>query len=188
MTTEKATTYIDTNPGSSTEGKYIFDAFFNIQHDTTLTITESPVQTGASISDHAYMEPKELTFEIGMSDVMTRSRDWQFEAENGSTRSITAYLFLRQLQEDRIPCTIVTRLGTYNNMLVETISAPDDNTTAFGLKATVTMREILVVAVTTVKISARPQTSTTTNSGDVKAEKADESILEKFWDWVTGSK
>jgi hypothetical protein len=74
-------------------------------------------------------------------------------------------------------------------MLIETISAQDDNTTHSGLRATVTMREILVVAVTTVKISARPQTSTTTNSGDQKAEKADESILKKIeglWDQVTG--
>lgn len=172
------TTYIDTNPSSVTDGKYIFDAFFKIQHDTNLTITESPVQVGSNISDHAYMEPKELTFDIGMSDVMTSAIDGQFT--DGNSRSVSAYKVLRNLQEQRIPCNAVTRLGTYTNMLVETISAPDDNTTACGLKATVTMKEILVVAVQTVKISERPHTSASTNNGDQKAQQADQSILSKL--------
>jgi len=178
----QTTAYFDTQIGD-----YVFDAYFSIQHDTNLTITQSPVQTGANISDHAYMEPKELTFEIGMSDVMKSVIVGQFS--EGQSRSVNAYNVLRTLQEQRIPIQVITRLGVYQNMLIETISAQDDNTTHSGLRATVTMREILVVAVTTVKISARPQTSTTTNSGDQKAEKADESILKKIeglWDQVTG--
>lgn len=174
MASVSYTTYIDTNPGGK-GGRYVFDAFFTIQHDTNLTITESPVQTGANISDHTYMEPKEVTFDIGMSDVMTSVIDGQFS--DGNSRSVSAYNTLRQLQEQRISCTVVTRLGTYKNMLVETISTSDDNTRASSLRATVTMKEILVVAVQTVKISARPQTSNTTNNGDQKAQQADSSIL-----------
>lgn len=177
----KATTYIDINPSRADEGVYRFDAVFKTEHDTNLTITESPVQTGASISDHAYMEPKEVTFDVGMSDVMANVTGQGFDAKDGNTRSITAYLFLRQLQEQRTPCRLVTRLGNYTNMLVETITTSDDNTTALGLKATVTMKEILVVAVETVKISARPQASTTTNNGDQKAQQADSSILSGFF-------
>lgn len=166
----QTTAYFDTQIGD-----YVFDAYFTIQHDTNLTITESPVQTGASISDHAYMEPKELTFDIGMSDVMKSIIVGQFS--DGQSRSVSAYKVLRTLQEQRIPCQVVTRLGVYQNMLVETISAQDDNTTHSGLKATVTMKEILVVAVETIKISARPQASTATNNGDQKAQQASESIL-----------
>lgn len=159
-------------------GDYVFDAYFSIQHDTNLTITESPVQMGANISDHAYMEPKTLTFDIGMSDVMKSIVAGQFT--DGQSRSVSAYNTLRTLQEQRIPIQVTTRLGVYQNMLIETISAPDDKTTFYGLRATVTMREILVVAVETVKISARPQTSQTTNNGDQKAQQADESVVSKI--------
>lgn len=170
----QTTAYLDTSIGD-----YVFDAYFSIQHDTNLTITQSPVQTGANISDHAYMEPKELTFEIGMSDVMKSVVVGQFS--EGQSRSVNAYNVLRTLQEQRIPVQVITRLGVYQNMLVETISAQDNNTTHSGLRATVTMREILVVAVETVKISARPQTSNTINNGDQKVQKADESLLSKIW-------
>lgn len=62
-------------------------------------------------------------------------------------------------------------------MLIETLSAPDDEKTTYGLRATVTLKEILVVNVTTVKISERPQKSEESNEGDQKAQKADESII-----------
>jgi hypothetical protein len=160
-------------------GDYVFDAFFSVQHDTTLTITKHPVQTGASVSDHAYMEPKQLTFEIGMSDVMQSIISGQFT--DHQSRSVSAYNTLRKLQEQRIPVQVVTRLGVYQNMLIETISAPDDYKTMYGLKATVTMQEILVVQVATVKISARPHKSNSTNNGDQMAQKADSSFLSSLF-------
>lgn len=160
-------------------GDYVFDAFFSVQHDTNLTITNHPVQTGASIADHAYMEPKQLTFEIGMSDVMQSIIDGQFS--DHQSRSVSAYNTLRKLQEQRIPAQVITRLGVYQNMLISSISAPDDYKTMYGLKATVTMQEILVVQVSTVKISARPQKSNSTNNGDQKAQKADNSFLSSLF-------
>ncbi len=169
----KAQTYFDTQLG-----QFVFDAFFNIQHDTSLKITEHPIQTGADVSDHAYMEAKQLTFDIGMSDVMDSVIDGQFSDNN--SRSVSAYNVLRKLQEQKLPVNVTTRLGVYNNMLIETISSGDDCKTANGLRATVTMKEIFVVEVTKVKVSARPQKSEETNNGDQKAQKADESLLSGF--------
>ncbi len=175
MADQVVKTYIDTSLG-----KFIFDAYLNINHESSLAITEHPIQDGASISDHAYMEPQQVTFEIGMSDVMNDISGFdKFNADN--SRSVSAYKMLRRLQEERIPINIVTRLWTYNNMLIETISVPDDKNTAYGLKATITLKEIFVVNVTTVKISERPQKSEQTNEGDQKAQKADESLLSKFF-------
>lgn len=166
----KIKTYFDT-----ALGKFIFDAYFSIEHNTNLTITEHPVQTGANISDHAYMEPKELTFDIGMSDVMKSIIDGQFM--DNASRGVSAYTVLRKLQEQRLPIQAVTRLGVYQNMMVSTITTTDNNSTANGLRATVTLKEIFVVQVTNVKISARPQVSNTTNNGDQKVQKADSSLL-----------
>ncbi len=62
-------------------------------------------------------------------------------------------------------------------MMVETISTTDDSKTTYGLRATVTLKQIFVVSVTTVKISERPHKSEKTNEGDQKVIKADKSLL-----------
>lgn len=164
-----ARTYFNTDIGD-----FVFDANFSIDHETNLTITEQPVQTGVNISDHAYMEPKQVIFDIGMSDVMTSVVDGQFS--DNDSRSVSAYTTLRRLQSERLPIQVATRLGTYENMLVATLSSTDNSTTGNGLRATVTLQEIMVVSVSTVKISARPQTSTTTNNGDQAVQTASPSI------------
>lgn len=159
--------------------KLIFDAIFSTDYLHSLSITSHPVQQGANISDHAYEEASVLTFEIGMSDVMESITSGQFN-DSGSTRSVSAYKKLRELQSQRIPLTVVTKFGTYTNMLVETLAVPDDSTTNEALKATVVLKQIFVVAVSTVKISERPQKSEATNEGEQKPIQVDQSILHQL--------
>lgn len=172
MAQEIFKTYLET-----AQGNYLFDAYFNINHESTLSITEHPVQTGSNISDHAFMQPNALSFEIGMSDVMEDVSNSNYKSfSSDTTRSINAYKILRQLQSDKIPINVYTKLYNYKNMLIETLVAPDSNQTAYALKANVTLKELLVATVTIVKISARPQKTDTTNEGDQKVQKADESL------------
>lgn len=156
---------------------WFFDAIIKMTHTTTLTITDQPVQSGAALTDHAFLQPKELQMDIGMSDVAKSFIPGQFSG--GSSRSVTAYQVLRQLQDMRIPIQIYTRLNTYQNMLVEVISAPDDYTTQYGMKCTVTFREILVAQVKTVKISARPAVTNSVNGGSPLPVAPNQSILKQ---------
>lgn len=173
MAKEIFKTYFET-----AQGNYLFDAYFNINHESTLSITEHPVQSGANISDHAFMQPNTLSFEVGMSDVMTDVLNSNYVSfSSDTTRSINSYKILRKLQFDRVPINVYTKLWNYTNMIIETISAPDTNETAYALKASVTLKELLVATVTTVKISERPQKTDSTNEGDQKAQQADESML-----------
>ncbi len=162
--------YVKTNIGG-----YFFDAFFQTNYTRSLTITSDPVETGAAISDHSFINPVELVFQIGMSDVATSVIPGQFS--EGKSRSLAAAQVLGNLQTQRIPVKVMTRLGSFNNMLVETLVIPDDNTTLYGLKATVTMKEIFVATVKTVKISARPQTTDSTNRGTVQPVQPNQSNL-----------
>lgn len=172
MAKEIFETYFETS-----QGNYLFDAYFNINHESTLSITEHPVQSGVNISDHAFMQPNQLSFEIGMSDVMKDISNSNYVSfSSDATRSINAYKILKQLQSNRIPINVYTKLWNYTNMLIETLSAPDSNETAYALKASVTLKELLVATVTTVKISERPQKTDSTNEGDQKVQKADESL------------
>ena len=162
--------YVKTNIGG-----FFFDAFLRLDHTSNLQITEHPVQTGSAITDHSYLKPKEVVIEIGMSDCLKDIIPGQFTG--GWSRSTTAYKVLRELQSQRIPMDVLTRLGLYKNMIIETISAPDDYQTLNSLKATITMRELIVATVQTVRISDQPQTTDRTNRGNVNVKQIPDSML-----------
>jgi len=151
-------------------GGYFFDAFLKLDHSSKLKITEHPVEEGANIADHAYVEPQSLTIEIGMSDACTGLVDGQFEQKY--TRSVSAFDTLKTLQEQRIPLKVHTRLKTYENMLIETITVPDDYMTLYGLRATIGLREIIVAKTNTVtmpnRTSSAPQKTGETQKGTVQ--------------------
>ena len=169
---------------------YFFDAFLKLDHERRLTITDHPVEEGASITDHAFVEPKAVSIEIGMSDVCTSFVDGQFTQR--FSRSVSAYDTLEKMQADRIPVSIHTKLATYQNMLIENITAPDDYLTRHGLRATVFFREIIVVSTDTVTLpdrtSAMPQKTGNTNRGAVQpsASEDNRSTLRRAADALRG--
>lgn len=156
-------------------GAYFFDAFLRVDHTSKLKVTEHPIESGSVVADHAYMEPREVVMEVGMSDSMTSLVPGQFTG--GWSRSVTAYQLLLNLQQTRTPLFVYTRLGAYQNMLITAISVPDDYKTKNTLKASVTMRELLVASAKDVKVSAIPQTTNTNNNGQVLPQNSNESIL-----------
>ncbi|UUZ93234.1 hypothetical protein LJK87_50080 [Paenibacillus sp. P25] len=97
--------YVKTNVGG-----WFFDAWISMEHSSKLTITDHPVQTGAAISDHAFLQPRSLSMEIGMSDVATSFIPGQFDGD--WSRSVAAYKVILELQRLRIPVQILTRLGS----------------------------------------------------------------------------
>lgn len=162
-------------------GGFFFDAVFKVDHENILEITQHPVQTGANITDHSFMQPKTLIFDIGMSDANAEIVSGQYDAT--VSKSVSAYETLKYLQESRIPVSIFTRLGSYKNMLIKQISVSDDLKTAFGLRATVHLQQIIVVDVATVKVSSRPQTTGASDKGPqqpVPIPKKRVSILEQI--------
>jgi hypothetical protein len=165
--------YLKTNIGG-----WFFDAFLRVDHISKLNITSHPVQIGAPITDHAFLEPAELTIELKMSDSAVSVVKGQFG--NDSTRSIAAYRILKQLQTERIPVRIVTNIKSYDNMLLETLSVPQDYKTRFGLSVTATFRELFVGKVQTVKISKRPQTTGSTPKGNPEPKVVDSSAAYKL--------
>ena len=147
---------------SPTYGQFIFDAVFHTDHTATLTVTAYPVQTGASIADHAYMEPDEITAEIGMTDAAVDASDGH---------SVNAYTWLRAIMESREPFTLITRLRTYPNTLITSISVPDDYTTMHALRASVRFQQIQMVNVSTVTVQQATSGSKSASSGGSKRKK-----------------
>lgn len=165
---QKSTVYAKTSIGG-----WVFDAFLKLEHMSQLKITEFPISTGSSVTDHAFMQPSTLTLDVGMTDVAKPIRD-QFSGSG--SRSVNAFNVLQQLQAARVPIQVTTRLKTYKNMLIETITSPDDYTTVNAMKATVVFKEIIVVNIKTVKLSAKPHVTNKTTKGKVETVKPDQSI------------
>lgn len=190
-------------------GEYVFDVYLSISHNLTATITNHPVQMGASISDHKFDEPDELTFQIGMSDASQDLVKGQFDntGENfenlgknliewgvakyigfdsysknawkkvkesafsliTASRSVNAFNRLAQLKIMGIPLTCVTRLHTYENMVITSISTEDTVQTKNGLLATVTLREVISPELQQIQVNStavpHAQITQSTNSG-----------------------
>lgn len=182
--------------GWSIGGAY-FDGIMRTEHSSRVKATQYPTQTGVTFTDHAFIEPSSLTIEIMMTDchssAFTPNGDFLADIQNavkiirpyinlatlnsyaakGEGRSAAAWLLLKTMQISRIPLVIETRLGTYNNMLIEELSAPDDIKTLHALRCTVRLREVIVASVAETKVSARPAATPPTQGGQTQAKNAD---------------
>lgn len=157
---------------------YFFDGFMSVRHERKLTITQNPVETGAAIVDHAYVNPSSVTMQIMMSDVHQSIIPGQFS--DLTFRHTSAWSVLKQIQESRIPVDVFTKLGYYKNMLIEEISADDTKETFRALSATVKLTEIPVARIKTVKISKASQTTIDTKMAEVQVDNVDRSILSRI--------
>lgn len=102
-------------------------AFLYEQHRSEAVVTDNPIEDGSSISDHIYTEPKGLTLEI---------------AEEKAT---DAFIGLVEHQALREPFDLVTGLAVYTNMVIVAIVADREKSTSKILRATVELREVIIV-------------------------------------------
>ena len=167
-------------------GGYFFDGFMQVDHNIELQTTENPVETGASIVDHAYVKPAEVVMRVMMSDVHQSLVPGQFTGTR--FRSTNAWQVLRKLQSDRIPMSIFTRLGLYTNMLITKLSASDTAETFRALSAEVTLKEIPVARVKTVKSSSAEGATVNAEMGKMEASQGSNELQSWLYQWYGGGK
>jgi hypothetical protein len=189
----------DLNSGANVARLYVFQAVFELEHEQTLEATKHPVQTGTDITSHAYILPAKLTMSIGMSDVMdayasgAASSTASLSVSNAATpstvtpftgpsksQSINAYQQVLAMQAARQVLTIVTRLRTYTNMLVVSVSPKEDYKTITGLRMRVAFEQILTGSVTSNPISARTDATQNTTLGAVNPSPVPVSTQNQF--------
>jgi hypothetical protein len=112
---------------SSVIGPVPISCVISEKHQSAISISEIPIETGASVTDHAYVMPKRVTLEV---------------ADANATATFGA---LTRFQESRVPFTLVTGLSVYSNMLVKAIDAERDASFSRVLRATVDLQEIIIV-------------------------------------------
>ena len=127
-------------------------------HTDEMEITSHPVEVGASITDHAYLRPAELTVRMAWNG-------GGIQANIASVQAIAAgsygnplqgyYNQLLALQATRKPFAIVTGKRSYKNMLISSLQTITDEKTANVLMVTARCKQIIMVETQTVSIAPR---------------------------------
>lgn len=167
-------------------GGYFFDGFLDVQHSSELQITSNPVETGAAIVDHSYLEPRTVRMTVLVSDVHQSLVEGQFS--NGWARHTAAWRVLKQMQEDRLPVTVFTKLGLYDNMLIQRLDATDSKDTINMLRANVTLQEVPVATLKTVRITEADQTVLDAELGRVALQYMTDNDYSTLWGIFYGGK
>lgn len=143
---------------------YYFDAVLRAEHISQRRLTQHPVQTGANITDHSFQLPAKLTMEVAVSDVMdcyddVSFPDWQGSATGDDKRTINAYQELRSLQKTGRAVDVVTRLYTFENMIIESINVVEDYRTRYEMRASIIFQQIITAGASEAYLSTKPQTN-----------------------------
>jgi hypothetical protein len=138
-----------------------FDAVIRESHTSELEVTENPVETGVSVSDHAFMRPLRLDIEACVGDAWVHGQDDKgnkvkdlFSSDAGS-RAFIAFKRLQDLQSAAEPFTVQTGLRLYENMVITSLSVPQDAATASSLCFQASLREVIRVSTQTVTYPPR---------------------------------
>jgi hypothetical protein len=107
------------------------DVIIEETYDDKLQITAHPVETGGTISDHAYLRPKSLDMRIAWAD------------NNGDSRA--KYESLLRLQASREAFFVSTGKRNYENMMISSITVANDQRTRHAVFASVRMDEVIIV-------------------------------------------
>lgn len=113
----------------------------NEQTTDTLTITKQPVQQGAAVTDHAYMEPTQFSHTIYFSAAGFENL---LSGGNGLSQ---IYQQLLQLQSSAVPFDVVTPKRIYHNMLLSSLAMTTDKNTENTLAIHASYQQVIFVPI-----------------------------------------
>ena len=127
-------TFIVANKSGNSEiagEKYFTDTTVNISHDFSNSVTEHPVETGVSFSDHVQVKNNRFTVS-GIFGSFSLNQYAGDTISYGKERIKDAYTFLCRLRDNREVFTLVSRYDVYENCVIESLNIPvsSDNFTS----------------------------------------------------------
>lgn len=153
-------------------GPFTAQVVVSEDHTDELEITDQPVEQGASITDHAFKRPSEVTIIAGWSDspgsssllgslvsAVTGTIGGIESLLSGNSMSQVADVYKNFLavQESRIPIDVYTGKRFYSNMLIKGLRCTTTKETENAILLTVRLRQIIIVSrAKTVSVNADP--------------------------------
>lgn len=140
------------------------DATLEVSLSHSMVVTSSPVEDGASISDHAQEQPASVTIRSLVS--ATPLRIFSFNPIIGDARPRAALEVMLELQSNRELVRIVTDLKTYDSMALTNFNAPRRADTKNALLFTATFQEVRLVSSEIVTLPPDEETQVTASVGE----------------------
>ena len=163
-------------------------------HHDEMTITNHPVEQGATISDHAFKNPAQVTCRYGWSnssllqaaavDLVSGLLQGSLGGASGDSLDVNqVYAKLLELQTSAKPFDLVTGKRSYSNMLIKSLSMTTDAATENALIVTAVMQQVIIVQtqVTTLQPAenhAQPQSTAPMQNTGTKQPQAVSQTLE----------
>jgi len=186
------------------------DGVITETHSNSVKLTSNPVELGVSSTDHAIVEPKQLSLDVVVSDYPLRFNPIQTIADSiqGFTTHVTSSLNTRsnikyagivQLMERREKFSVQTGLVEYDNMLITGLSVIRDKDSSSIARMLIDLQEIIEVRsevreltddeLTNVKTrgQAKPTEDTGNKSEQPVSEEDAGSLLKQARDFVGGT-
>lgn len=146
----------------------VFDCTPRISHSQPMTATEHPIQDSANQTDHIKANQARISIEVVMSDVMPAYAAGQWVGN--ASKSLACFQTLDNIRLRRIPVTLTTRLKTYNNVFIMDVLPEEDVRSQHGFRGRIEFKQIFLASVATLTVSARPQSTDSTQQGSVNPE------------------
>lgn len=143
---KRANAAIDGVAGS----KYFTDCTVDIQHEFSNSVTEHPVETGVSFSDHIQLKNNRFTVNGVFSEIPLAG--YQGDTLPIEKRVPAAYDFLKRLRDDRLKFTLVSKYESYPDCVIESLSIPVGADNSASLFFTISVVQIRTADVSLVNI------------------------------------
>ena len=163
-----------TLPDATKLDDIIAQAVVEEEHRDELEITDHPLQKGASITDHAFKRPAEVTLKMAWSDSASNQNDFltiglsaastlgpairsaanyaeigigaqSFLSSNGVSQGRAIYDRLLQLQGLQVLFSIYTGKRVYENMICKSLQVSTDSKTEHSLQVQMVCRQLIIV-------------------------------------------
>lgn len=127
-----------------------------------VVITQHPVQQGAAITDHAYVQPAVVTIRCGWTNST-------LDAGFNPNYTTEIYDKLLKLKDERIPFDVVTGNRKFANMLIRSLTKTTDQRTENALMVTIVCQQLNLVNTQVTSISTpNDQQKTPQKTGNVQ--------------------
>lgn len=118
----------------------VIDAIPEETHQVSVGTSDYPIETGATLTDHAFIKPTQLTLTGYISDLLVGKFSTlitPFRDSEGWER------ILLQTQKRNL-VSVVTLLTTYNNMIITDVSTSKDSSTGRSLIFRMQLKQALI--------------------------------------------
>ena len=120
------------------------DLYFDEKHEVTVSKTRQPLESGATLTDHAVRIPNKLTLQGITSDLIGSGRE----------RAADTWARIRAMADARTQFDIITPIGVYTDMMLINADTTRNKSTGGGLLFKLEFEEVLIVALTTAGLTA----------------------------------